>query len=73
MVWDHRYNSRSDLVFLQGKVNSARYIEYVVYPVLLSFIRQEFGVLFQQENASPNTATATPRTFRGIQQLPWPG
>ena len=43
------YNSRSHLVFLQGKVNRARYIAQVVNPVLLPFLRQEGNVLFQQE------------------------
>ena len=41
------YNSRSHLVFLQGKVNSARYIAQV-NPVLLSFLRQEGDVLFSR-------------------------
>ena len=44
-------NSWSHLMFLQGKVNSARYIEQVVNPVLLSFLLQEGDVLFQQDNA----------------------
>ena len=48
MVWGAiSYDSRSYLVFLQGKVNSARYIAQVVNPVLLSFLRQEGDVLFQ--------------------------
>ena len=32
------YKSRSHLLFLQGKVNSARYIAQIVNPMLLSFI-----------------------------------
>ena len=41
------YNSRSHLVFLQGKVNSARYIAYV-NSVLLQFLRQEDSVFFSR-------------------------
>ena len=58
------------LVFLQGKINSARYIAQVVSFVLLSFLRQEGGVLLQQNNARPYTASATKLTLRGVQQLP---
>ena len=57
-------------MFLQGKVNSARYIAQVVNPVLLPFLRQKGYVLFLQDNASPNTAAATQRAFYGVQQLP---
>ena len=53
------YNSRSLVVFLQGKVNSARYIALAVSPMLLSFIRQEGAVPFQQDSASPHMAAAT--------------
>ena len=42
------YYSRSHLVFLQGKVNSARYIAQVLNPVLLPFLRQDSGVLFSK-------------------------
>ena len=64
------YNSRSNLVLLQGKANSARYSAQVVNPVLLPFLRQEGDVLFQQDNARPHTPAATQRALRGVQQLP---
>ena len=38
------YNSRSHLVFLQDKINSAHYIAQVVNPRLLPFLRRECGV-----------------------------
>ena len=66
------YNSPSYLVFLQGKVNSARYIAQVVNPVLLSFRRQEGDVLFQEDNARPNTVAASQCALPGVQQLSWP-
>ena len=53
------YNLWSHLVFLQGKVNSARYIAQVVNPVLLPFLRQEGDVLFQLDNTHPHRAAAT--------------
>ena len=59
------YKSRSDLAFLQGKVNSARYVAQVVNPVLLSFLRQEGDMIFQQDNARPQTPPATQLVLRG--------
>ena len=60
------YNSRSHLVFLQDKVNIARYIAQVVNPMLLPFLRQKGDVHFQQDNASPHTAAAMQRALRGV-------
>ena len=49
MVWGAiSYNSRSHLVFLQGKVNSACYIAQVVNPMLLPLLRQEGDVLISR-------------------------
>ena len=50
-------------MFLQGKVNSARYIAHVV---LVSFLRQEGDVLFQQDNACPHTAAVMLRALCGV-------
>ena len=66
------YYSRSHLVFLHGKVNSARYITQVVNSVLLPFLQQEGDVLFQQNNARSLTDAATQRALHGVQQLPRP-
>ena len=58
-------------MFLQGKVNSARCIAQV-NPELLSFLRQEGDVLFQQDNARSHTAAAKQRALSGVQKLSWP-
>ena len=60
------YNSRSHLVFLKGKINSASYIAQV-NPVLLPFLRQEGDVFFQQDNARPHTAAVVQRVPCGVQ------
>ena len=64
MVWrgEAISYSRSHLVFLQGKVHSARYITQVLLP---------FHVIFQ-DNIRPHTAEVTQRVLRGVQKLPWP-
>ena len=58
------YNSWSDLVFPQGKVNSACYIVQLDNPVLLPFLRQEGDVLFQWDSAHPHMAPVTQHTLR---------
>ena len=54
-------------MFLQGKVNSARYIVQIFNPVLLPFLRQESDVSFQQEISLPQRAVATHRAFCGVE------
>ena len=72
IVWGAiSHNSRSRLVFLQDKVNSAHFIVQVFKHVLLLFLRQEGGA-FQQDNAPPLTAVATQRGLRVEQLLPRP-
>ena len=63
------YNSWSGLVFLQGKVNSSRYVSQVDKLILLPFLQEEGYVLFQQDNARPHTAAL--HVLRAVQQ-PWP-
>ena len=70
-VGSHQLNSRSDLVFLQGKVNSACYVAQVVNPMLLPFIRQE-AMCLQQDNTCPHMAAAKQHALHDVQQLPWP-
>ena len=68
MVWGAiSSNSRFHFMFLHGKVNGTRYISYVVNPVLLSVLRQEGDVVFQQNNACPHIASAMRRALRGVQ------
>ena len=69
------YNSRSHLVFLQGKVNSARYIAQVVNPVPLSFLRLEDNVIFSRTTHIHILLLRRYVLFalRDVQQLPWSG
>ena len=58
-------------MFLQGKVNNARYIAQGVKPELLPFLRQGGDVLFQQDSECLHTAAVMQHAFHGV-QLPWP-
>ena len=74
MVWGGgriSYNLQSHLVFLQGKINSARYIAQVVNPVLLPFVQQEGFVLFLQYTTHPHMAAVTQCAIHGLQLLSW--
>ena len=73
MAWGTiSYNSWSHLVFLRGKVNSARYIAQIVNPELLPFIPLDGDVIFQQDNARLHTVAVTQRTLRNVKEMPWP-
>ena len=56
MVWAavtmHR---RTPLQFIAGNLNSHRYVDEVMRPMVLSFLRQiGQGAVFQDENARPH-------------------
>ena len=74
MVWGGGYQLQLADTFdaSGGNLNSVFYIIQVVNSVLLIFLRQRGGLLFQQDNAHPHTAATTQRTFRSEQQLTCP-
>ena len=57
-------------LFIQGKVNSARYTAQAINPMLLPVLRQEGDVLFQQANARLHTAVVTQLALRCVQKPP---
>lgn len=75
MVWGCiAYGSRSTLVFIRGSTTSPRYVEEVVEPYLLHFLRTQLGLGFQQDNARPHIARNTFNFFEEyeVELLPWP-
>ena len=75
MIWGGiSWNSRTDLVRINGTLTAQRYVNEILEPVVLPAIQQDNGITFQQDNARPHTARLT-RTFLGnnnIDCLPWP-
>ena len=67
----------TDLVILHGNVNARRYIDNVLRPVALPFLRQNYrrrNIIYQHDNAPAHTArpTAYFLAANGIQELDWP-
>ncbi|KAJ8897822.1 hypothetical protein PR048_003175 [Dryococelus australis] len=66
------YNDRTPLVFVEGTLNTYRYIQNIIQPILLPFLQRQGEVLFQQDNARAHTYRVTQRALEGVHQIPWP-
>jgi hypothetical protein len=52
MVWGVIvYGSRSCLLFIRRSMTAQRYVQEVLQPVVVPYIRQGADTLFQQDNA----------------------
>ncbi len=75
MVWGGiSRNSKTTLVTVPGTLTAARYCDEIIVPVVVPYLRQRNGVIFQQDNARPHTARHTRNVFEqhGIETLDWP-
>lgn len=75
MVWGAiAYDSRSPLVFIHGNMTARRYIQEVVEPHLLPYLRGHLEPIFKQDNARPHIARVALDFFEESQVtlLPWP-
>ncbi|GFU79034.1 transposable element Tc1 transposase [Trichonephila clavipes] len=75
MVWGViLYHGRSNLLRIEGNLNSNRYVLEVLQSKVVPFLRDIPGANFQQDNARPHVA----KTVRDLcsaqhmQLLPWP-
>ncbi|GFT33685.1 transposable element Tc1 transposase [Trichonephila clavipes] len=75
MVWDAiSYHRRSNLLRIEGNLNSNRYVREVLHPEVVPFLQSIPGAIFQQHNTRPHVAK-TVRDFcsaQHMQLLPWP-
>ncbi|PRD31644.1 UNVERIFIED_CONTAM: hypothetical protein NCL1_22998 [Trichonephila clavipes] len=54
MVWGVvSYHGRSNLLRIEGNLNSNRYVREVLQPEVVPFLQGIFGAIFQQDNAHP--------------------
>ncbi|UYV80897.1 hypothetical protein LAZ67_19002125 [Cordylochernes scorpioides] len=57
MVWGAiSFDSRTPLVVIPGTLTAQRYVDDILWPVLLPFLSHHPGLTFQQDNARPHTA-----------------
>lgn len=76
MIWGaFSWSGLSQMVVVQGTLNSQQYVDQILHPVLLPFFHDNAQhLLFQQDNARPHIA-AHSLDFLGtnhINLLPWP-
>lgn len=75
MVWGAiSYHRRSQLLRIEGNLNSNRYVREVLEPEVVPFLQGIPGAVFQQDNARPHVARIVRDFFSAqhIQLLPWP-
>jgi hypothetical protein len=73
MVWGAiSYDSRSDLVVVQGTMNARQYVDRVVQPVVIPFMSTIQNGVFQQDNARPHTAAISRQALQGVATIEWP-
>ena len=68
--------ARTDLVFIDGNLNGQRYIDEVLAPHVLPFLRQipVADLIFQDDNAKPHWARIVDDFLRGnnVNRMDWP-
>ncbi|GFX90016.1 transposable element Tcb2 transposase [Trichonephila clavipes] len=67
------YHGRSNLLRIEGNLNSNTYVHEVLQPEVIPFLQGILGAIFQQDNARPHVAK-TVRDFFSVQHmqlLPW--
>jgi hypothetical protein len=75
MVWGVIvYGSRSCLLFIRRSMTAQRYVQEVLQPVVVPYIRQGADTLFQQDNAKHHVARVSLRCLEDphVPILPWP-
>ena len=75
MVWGGiSFTAKTQLIFIEGNLNAARYRDEILQPVAVPFIRHHQLHLLQQDNARPHAARLTMDFLQGegINVLPWP-
>lgn len=75
MVWGAiAFGSRSRLLFIRGNMTAERYVNDVLQPIVVPYVRSIEDGIFQQDNARPHIARVS-RQFlelENIRVLPWP-
>ena len=75
MVWGGiRGEEMTPLVVVRGNMTAVRYIDQVLHPVVLTFLQQHHGTLFQHDNAAAHSARAVTLFMNNnnVDVLPWP-
>ncbi|GFW28762.1 transposable element Tcb1 transposase [Trichonephila clavipes] len=66
------FDSRTPLVVIRGTLTAQRYVDNILRTVLLPFLLQYSGLIFQQGNVRPHTTHVTMSCLTACQTLCWP-
>ncbi|GFS98814.1 transposable element Tc1 transposase [Trichonephila clavipes] len=73
IVWGAiSFDCKTLLVVNRGTLSAQRYIDDILRTVLLPFLLQYPGLIFQHDNARPHTAHIVMNCVTACQTLPWP-
>ncbi|GFW20793.1 uncharacterized protein TNCV_1050141 [Trichonephila clavipes] len=64
--------AHTPLVVIRVPLTEQRYVDDILRTVLLLFLLQYPGIVFQQDNARSHTTRVTMHCLRDSQTLPWP-
>lgn len=60
MVWGGILcSSQATLLFISGSLNGRQYIDLMLQPIVVAYVKEINNVIFQQDNACPHTAVMT--------------
>ena len=75
MVWAGIcHHKKTELVTILGTLTAVRYCDEIIQPVVLPFLQQSHGTIFQQDNTRPHSARHTRNVLRqhNVTVLEWP-
>ncbi|GFU63347.1 transposable element Tc1 transposase [Trichonephila clavipes] len=73
MVWGAiSFDSRTPLVVIRSTLTEQRYVDDILRTVLLLFLLQYHGLIFQHDIARSRTARTAMNCLTASQTLPWP-
>ncbi|GFX75476.1 transposable element Tc1 transposase [Trichonephila clavipes] len=72
MVWGMiSYHGRSNLLQIEGNLNSNRYVREVLQPEVVPFLQGSPGAIFQQDNAHLHVAKTARLLFSSTRVVDW--
>ncbi|GFX91524.1 uncharacterized protein TNCV_3681101 [Trichonephila clavipes] len=73
MVWEaNSYDNRRTLVVIPNTLIANFYASLVIQSIVLPFMNNIQGRVFQKDNALPHTTVVTQRALQSADMLPWP-
>ncbi|GFV82765.1 uncharacterized protein TNCV_4147331 [Trichonephila clavipes] len=72
MVWEAvSYGSRITLFVIPNTLTADLYVSLVIQPIVLPFMNNIQGGVFQLDNARPHIVVGTQRALQNVGMLPW--